>query len=223
MPPIPPRPNFEVLSRPATKPFSRSESAILRAFEELDDLKDKYTSIADRLLVAEGGAQDALIAEGLGLEGWSYPISSIGGSSLMVHGTLCAVLTAFRAGAPVNGITVLCTTAGTSMSLTRFAIMETDGTILAATNNSATLLETTGARRLAFPAPWDPPASGVYYIGCLSRTNGTMPQLSRSVTVESALINNVRVHAAQRSLTDLPSPDATLGATGAMGVWYGWD
>ena len=46
MPPIPPRPNFEVLSRPATKPFSRSESAILRAFEELDDLKDKLSTVA---------------------------------------------------------------------------------------------------------------------------------------------------------------------------------
>lgn len=144
----------------------------------------------------------------------------------LTSGVLYAGLLGLLRGDSITNVHVMLQAGGSSFTgiKAKVALMNASGTVVATSGDVSGSLGSSGLATCALSSPYSVTASGAYYAGLLVIAS-SMPNLYRSgtssFTAHTAAVGAGSVsYGQQASLSDLPSPSATLSGT-ALQVWFG--
>jgi hypothetical protein len=166
-------------------------------------------------------SRDDILATAQGLISQNFDRQAGGGSgSIMVDGTAYFLSVGLRANDVVSNVSIIVSTAGATLTLSKVGLYNKAGTRLAVSADQGAGWETTGLKTVALASSYTVPADDGYYLAIVSKGT-TLPTLLRgaaNANGATALGTGMRAYAMQTGQTDLPA-SATFAATAPIAFW----
>lgn len=167
---------------------------------------------------------EELAAAAQGLIAQNMDRQSVGNGQVLVDGTVYLMLVGLREGQIVTGASIVVSSSGSSVTLSKLGLYSTAGTRLAVTADQGTAWQSTGTKSPSFTSTYTVTSSGGYYVAVVAKASTTLPTLIRGTgdaTQATVVGSGSLPFASVASQTDLPS-SLTVAAGGApKALWVG--
>lgn len=176
-------------------------------------------------LTGGGGSDSNPVPSEQGFKGWAYDPISAANFTALTSGTPILVKIKAAVSGSVNTINIYNNVAGTSFNAnTSFAALyDLSGTLLASSNDLATVLNSTGTKAISLTSSATVTAGTFYYVWIVAGFSGTAPQLSRGSNAGSynqgLSAGTYRFANLGTGVTSVPA-SLTLASSTALSVSY---
>lgn len=144
----------------------------------------------------------------------------------LVTGTTYFMGLPLRAGTLVSNITIVVTTAGAAVTVSKVGLFSKAGVLLAVSADQGTNWHSLGNKTIAMVTPYTVPVSDMYYVALLAVFTSTAPQVLRSTNSAIATQFGVPIGSGsllfgvQLSQSNMPSPATIVqGSSTAINCW----
>lgn len=165
--------------------------------------------------------QITLTAQGLISENWPRQTGRVG--TIMVGGTAYFMLVPLRAGQIVTSVSIIITTQGATMTLSKVGLYTKAGVRLGSSADQGAAWETVGTKTADLTSPVTVPTTDGYYAAVVA-AGGTLPTLlvgSNLVVVAGQVGAGAAAFGIETGQTDLDATATIVPGTAPLAFWIG--